>query len=81
MNDSKKFAKILEKEFLKRNINPNAEMRKFGNFAVLTSADMASILLEIGYLSNKNDERMIRSYGYKTKIVNSIVKSVNYYFE
>ena len=80
MNDSKKFARILEKEFLKRNINPNAEMKKFGNFAVLTSADMASILLEVGFLSNKNDERMIRSYGYKTKIVKSIVKSVDDYF-
>ena len=55
-------------------------MKKFGNFAVLTSADMASILLEVGFLSNKNDERMIRSYGYKTKIVNSIVKSVDDYF-
>ena len=29
----------------------------------------------------KTDERIIRSYGYKTKIVNAIVESVNSYFK
>ena len=80
MNDSKQFAKILERELGKRNVNASGEMKKFGNFAVLTSADMPSILLEIGFLSNKTDERMIRSFGYKTKIVNSLVSTINNYF-
>ncbi len=81
MNDSKKFAKILEKELINRNVNGNGEIKKFGNFAVLTSADMPSILLEIGFLSNKTDERMIRSFGYKTKVVNSLLSAINKYFE
>ena len=81
MNDSKTFAKLLEKEFGNRNIQGLGQMVKHANFAVLTSADMPSILLELGFLSNKTDERMIRSFGYKTKIVNSIVSSVNTYFK
>ena len=81
MNDSKKFAKLLEREFNNRNIQGLGQMVKHANFAVLTSADMPSILLELGFLSNKTDERMIRSFGYKTKIVNSIVSSVNKYFK
>ena len=81
MNDSKIFAKILEKQLLKRNINPLGTMIKYANFAVLTSADMPSILLELGFLSNKTDERMIRSFGYKTKITNSIVSAVDDYFK
>ncbi|MDD2839677.1 MAG: N-acetylmuramoyl-L-alanine amidase [Rickettsiales bacterium] len=80
MNDSKKFAKILERELFNRNIKGLGEMKKFGNFAVLTSADMPSILLEIGFLSNKTDERMIRSFGYKTKIINSLLASIDKYF-
>jgi len=80
MNDSKKFAKILERELNKRSIDASGEMKKFGNFAVLTSADMPSILLEIGFLSNKTDERMIRSFGYKTKIVNSLSSTIDKYF-
>lgn len=81
MNDSKKFAKILERELGKRNVNASGEMKKFGNFAVLTSADMPSILLEIGFLSNKTDERMIRSFGYKTKIINSLSSTIDNYFK
>lgn len=81
MNDSKIFARILEKQLLNRNVQPLGTMIKHANFAVLTSADMPSILLELGFLSNKTDERMIRSFGYKTKIVNSIVSAVNEYFK
>lgn len=81
MNNSKKFAKLLEREFGNRNIEGLGQMVKHANFAVLTSADMPSILLELGFLSNKTDERMIRSFGYKTKIVNSVVSSVNKYFK
>lgn len=81
MNDSKKFAKLLEREFNNRNIQGLGQMVKYANFAVLTSADMPSILLELGFLSNKTDERMIRSYGYKTKIINSVVSSINKYFK
>ena len=81
MNDSKTFAKILEKELKSRNVNGLGQMVKYANFAVLTSADMPSILLELGFLSNKTDERMIRSFGYKTKIINSIIASINNYFK
>ena len=81
MNDSKKFAKILEKQLKSRNVQALGVMIKHANFAVLTSADMPSILLELGFLSNKTDERMIRSFGYKTKIINSIVSATNLYFK
>lgn len=81
MNDSKIYAKLLEKETKNRNINTLGTVVRSANFAVLTSADMPSVLLEIGFLSNKTDERMIRSYGYKTKIINSLVASINKYFK
>jgi len=81
MNDSKKFAKLLEREFADRNVQGLGQMVKHANFAVLTSADMPSVLIELGFLSNRTDERMIRSFGYKTKIVNSIVNSVDQYFK
>ena len=81
MNDSKIFARILKEQFRKQNIQGLGDMIKHANFAVLTAADMPSVLLELGFLSNKTDERMIRSYGYKTKVVNSIVSAVNSYFK
>lgn len=82
MNDSKKFARMLEREFINRNVDGAGDnMKRFGNFAVLTSADMPSVLVEIGFLSNKTDERMIRSFGYKTKIMNSLEGAIDNYFE
>ena len=81
MNDSKIFAKILKEQFTKQNIKGLGNMVKHANFAVLTAADMPSILLELGFLSNKTDERMIRSYGYKTKVVNAMVNAINSYFK
>lgn len=82
MNDSKKFAKMLENQLIKRGVKGHGEnIRKFGNFAVLTSADMPSILLEIGFLSNSKDEKMIRSASYKGTITNSIVGAAGSYFK
>lgn len=81
MNDSKIFARILKEQFRKQNIQGLGDMIKHANFAVLTAADMSSVLLELGFLSNKTDERMIRSYGYKTKVVNAMVNAINSYFK
>jgi N-acetylmuramoyl-L-alanine amidase len=82
MNDSKRFAKLLEDQFKKHNIVPHGKfMRKFANFAVLTSADMPSILLEVGFLSNNNDEKMIRSASYQQKIIDSFINALDNYFK
>ncbi|MDR2526673.1 MAG: N-acetylmuramoyl-L-alanine amidase [Rickettsiales bacterium] len=82
MNDSKKFAGFLEQEFKKRNIRGlGVNMRKFANFAVLTSPSSASILLEIGFVSNIDDERMIRTSSYRDKIINSLSDAINRYFK
>lgn len=81
MNDSKIFAKILKNQLEKKRIQGLGKMLKHANFAVLTAADMPSILLELGFLSNKIDERMIRSYGYKAKIIKSVVETIELYFK
>ncbi|MDR3290503.1 MAG: N-acetylmuramoyl-L-alanine amidase [Rickettsiales bacterium] len=82
MNDSKKFAGYLEQELKKRNVRSlSSNMRKFANFAVLTGANTASILLEIGFISNNNEERMIRSASYRDKIVEALAETIKKYFK
>ncbi|MDR0423332.1 MAG: N-acetylmuramoyl-L-alanine amidase, partial [Rickettsiales bacterium] len=56
-------------------------MVKSANFAVLTSASMPSILLELGFISNVQEEKMIRSSRYKNTIVNSLIKTLEKYFK
>jgi len=80
MNDAKIVARILAKELVSHGIRPSGKMVKFGGFAVLTSPDTPSILLEIGFLSNKDDERMIRSPVYRKRVVGILVSSIDKYF-
>ena len=53
---------------------------RFAGFMVLTAPDVASVLIELGYLSNKHEEKMLNSVLYKRKIINSLVLAINQYF-
>ena len=53
---------------------------RFAGFMVLTAPDVASVLIELGYLSNKHAEKMLNSVLYKRKIINSLVLAINQYF-
>ena len=54
---------------------------RFAGFAVLKAPDVPSVLLEMGYLSNKNEERLLRQESYRRKIATSAVKAIDRYFE
>jgi N-acetylmuramoyl-L-alanine amidase len=54
---------------------------RFAGFAVLKSPDVPSILMELGYLSNKQDERMLRSRKYRSKIGRAILRATDAFFE
>tara|TARA_B100001029_G_C15024055_1_gene432446 strand:+ start:194 stop:1444 length:1251 start_codon:yes stop_codon:yes gene_type:complete len=49
---------------------PNS--RRSANFQVLKSPDHPSILIELGFLSNPKDEKLLRSRGYFLKIANAL---------
>jgi N-acetylmuramoyl-L-alanine amidase len=54
-------------------------MRSAG-FFVLKAPDVPSILLELGYLSNKTDEAMIGSDAWQTKTAAALAKAIDAYF-
>jgi N-acetylmuramoyl-L-alanine amidase len=79
MNLSIKLAQNLVKKlgryvFLLR--NPH----RFAAFGVLKSTDMPSILIELGYLSNKKDEELLLSESYQEKICHGILEGIEAYF-
>ena len=41
---------------------------RFAGFTVLKSLDIPSVLIEMGYLSNKDDAKLLISSGYQKKI-------------
>ncbi len=79
MNLSTKLAQHLVRKlgryvFLLR--NPH----RFAAFGVLKSTDLPSILIELGYLSNKKDEELLLSDAYQEKICHGILEGIEAYF-
>ena len=79
MNQSAKFAGLLVPE-LRKVIKTHKRPHKFAGFAVLKAPDVPSILLEMGYLSNLNDERLLKTDGFKKKLAVSIKRGLDKYF-
>ena len=58
---------------------PNSH--RFAGFAVLKSPDVPSVLIELGYLSNREDEKMLRSASYHQRIGKAILRATDAFFE
>ena len=54
-------------------------MRSAG-FMVLKAPDVPSVLLELGYLSSKSDEKLLTSAAWQTKIASAFATAMNSYF-
>lgn len=54
---------------------------RFAGFRVLTAPDIPSLLIELGYLSNPEEEGLLNAPTYKKKVVNAIVRSIDNYFK
>ena len=57
----------------------NKEVRT-KSLAVLTSAEMPSILVETGFMSNSGDEKKLRETGHQGRLANAILAGVREYF-
>ncbi len=80
MNMSAKFASALIKS-LKHRIHLLKNTHRFAAFGVLRSPDVPSVLVELGFLSNREDEILLNSKAYRQKIADGIVEGITLYFE
>ena len=79
MNASAQFAEMLLPE-LKKSINMRKIAHRSGPFLVLKDPVVPSILLETGYLSNRNDAKFITSSKGRKKIAGAVSKGIDAYF-
>jgi N-acetylmuramoyl-L-alanine amidase len=80
MNESARFAGHLVGEL--RGVSktlPNAH--RFAGFAVLKAPDVPSILLEMGFLSNRDDERQLTDPAHRARMGDAVVQAVARYFQ
>lgn len=79
-NESAIFANKVIKHVKQADIEILQNTHRFAGFAVLTAPDMASVLVELGYLSNPNEEKLLNNLIYKRKICQTMVKAIEEYF-
>lgn len=80
MEKSAHYANLLVQKMAKNvTLVPNAH--RFAGFVVLKSASIPSVLIEIGYLSNPKEEKLLQKSDYRAKLSNSIVQAVDSYFD
>jgi N-acetylmuramoyl-L-alanine amidase len=77
---SEKFADILQQEMGKRTNLENNGIKQAG-FYVLVGASMPNVLVETAYLSNKHDEKLLKSPTGQQRIAESICSAVRRYKE
>ena len=78
MKYSEKFSELLHKDF---DVNLKIKSRgvKQAGFYVLVGASMPSVLIETGFISNKEDAKFLKSAAGQEQIVESIFNSIKAY--
>ncbi|MGQ9509538.1 MAG: N-acetylmuramoyl-L-alanine amidase [Thermodesulfobacteriota bacterium] len=79
MKESFRFAEIVLEEI--KSINSlNYPTYRQANFIVLRAPDIPSVLIELAYITNKEDERLLNSQKFQEKIVKALGKAIQKYF-
>ena len=68
-------------KYISRNLTLKSQGTKFQNFLVLRENKQPSILLELGYLNNPDDNKLIESTEYQENIAKSIASALKEYFQ
>jgi N-acetylmuramoyl-L-alanine amidase len=79
MNQSAQVAALLVRE-LRAETLLLPRTHRFAGFAVLKSPDVPSALIELGYLSNPTDERLLRSSKHRRRLAGAIARAIDAYF-
>ena len=79
MNDSARLASLLVRE-LADETELLPKTHRFAGFAVLKAPDVPSALIELGYLSNTTDERLLRRRDHQRGLARAIARAIDGYF-
>ena len=78
-NASSEFAGLLAAE-LSEAVRLRSNAHRFAGFRVLKAPDVPSVLLEMGYLSNAEEESNLRDAAFRARFMAAVVDAVDDYF-
>ena len=79
MNLSAQFATMMVEELSKR-VKVLANTHRFAGFVVLKAHDVPSVLIELGFLSNRADDRLLAAPKQRKRLAEAVRAAVDRYF-
>ncbi len=83
MRETKAFSTLLARKLIK-NIRKITKVRKYphkrANFFVLSAPGIPSVLIELGYMSNRRDEERLQSIAWRDKVAAGMSAAIHGYF-
>lgn len=80
-NNSADFAELLINHFSGNNVKLLRNTHRFAGFRVLTSPEIPSVLIELGYISNDEEEKLLNSKKHKELTAKLLLQVMDQYFE
>jgi N-acetylmuramoyl-L-alanine amidase len=80
VNQSRAFAGLMVDSLRRHGVATLPRGHRHAGFAVLTAPDVPAILLELGYLSNRADERLLLNKAHQRKLARAIAAAADRYF-
>ena len=77
---SKQIADSIQEQF-KLNLDASIKATSPGDYFMLKCSSAPSVIVECGFLSNEEDEKLLQTYSYQEKIIDSIYKGIVNFFQ
>ena len=66
---------------MQKEVNLRTKAHRFAGFVVLKSPNIPSVLLEMGYLSNPTEDKLMQKESYRKKLATALTNAVDTYFK
>lgn len=80
LNRSSEFATFMVSE-MRKSTHTLDNTHRFAGFAVLKAPDVPSVLMELGYLSNRYEEKQLQQKSYRKKLAAAAARAIDRYFQ
>jgi N-acetylmuramoyl-L-alanine amidase len=81
LNASARFAQTLVRQMRAADVPTLPQPHRFAGLAVLTAPDVPSVLVELGYLSNREDAKRLADPAQRLRLATGIATSIDRYFD
>lgn len=77
--EGKKLAAAIQKELIAATDTPDRGIKERDNLYVLNKTHMPAVLIEMGFITNTEEERLLNDRAYQKKLIEAVLKGIRKY--